>query len=161
MSRSGHSPGFQDSGVSSDKSLLSRIIVSIARGVIGSPAMPDGAWESHADAASGARAHRDRAETRLIQCFGRRTDRPSQQLLQHDISQGLNPVVPFIEAGDVVKFPTACLQEGGFAFDRDFFERYQAIGYKTGSYHVHAPEFLPAEFSEHVRGIGPEPLRAA
>ncbi len=61
----------------------------------------------------------------------------------------------------MVKLAAARLEIRRLTLDRDLFEGFQTVAHESRADHVNAPELLPAELGEHVRGIRLEPLRAA
>src|SRR5438132_316793 len=71
-------------------------------------------------------------------------EHPPGEMPPRDVSQGTNPVVPLVEAGQQVEFPASRTEEDFSALDADFFERLQAIRHETGTDHVHAAHAVPA-----------------
>src|SRR6266513_5816047 len=81
-------------------------------------------------------------------------ENPTGEMPPREVSQGTNPVVPLVEAGQQVEFPASRIEEDFSALDADFFERFQALRHETGTDHIHAAHALPAEVGQGGRGIG-------
>src|SRR5712691_4478282 len=81
------------------------------------------------------------------------------KMLARNVSQGTNPVVALVEAGQQVEFPASRPEEDLAALYADFFERLQAIRHETRTDNVHAAHAAPAVVSEGGRGVGLYPFR--
>src|SRR5207244_7670795 len=86
-------------------------------------------------------------------------DPPAAKMLPHNVSQGTNPVVALVEAGQQVKFRASRTEEDFSALDADFFERLQAIRHETRTDHVHAAHAGAGVIGQNGRRIGLYPFR--
>src|SRR6266478_7972638 len=80
-------------------------------------------------------------------------------MLPRNVSQGTNPVVALVEAGQQVKFRASRTEEDSSALDADFFERLQAIRHETRADHIHAAHAGAGVIGQNGRRIGLYPFR--
>ena len=60
-----------------------------------------------------------------------------------------------------MKLVTPGLDKNGLPLHGDFFERFKAVGNKTGADDIHAPCLLPAELFQVSARVGSQPFRPA
>ena len=77
------------------------------------------------------------------------------------VGERINPVIAFVEAGDVVEFAAARCKESLFAFDGDFFQRFQAIADEAGADDIHPPRVRCAQFRQRLVRSGAKPSAIA
>ena len=86
---------------------------------------------------------------------------PLEKLAQRYAAQRLDPLMPVVEAGDVVQFLAATGEEVAFGLDGDFFEGFQAVGDEAGTDHIDTPRAGLAQRLEGRGGVRLQPLRLA
>src|SRR5688500_9602189 len=117
-----------------------QVIVPTGITVIGEilPGAPTGRLASSVRAAGAAQA-------RLLEGFRAPADRPRVEIALHDVGQRCDPLVPVVKARYVAQLAAPRFEKERLSFDRDLFERLEAVRNEPRADHIDRIEPLPAE----------------
>ena len=82
-------------------------------------------------------------------------------MLNGERSQTLDPVLAFVQAGDVMEDLAAVVEEGLATLHGHFFQRFQAVRHKPGADHVHPAYALGSQLFQGGLSVGLQPFGLA